>query len=80
MQFERTKTESICKSYGQSKVGQTENGGHQKGKKIIISKVHNNGFQNKELIESFPTVFISSKKELVRGSYDILKFGIRDEY
>ena len=72
--------ESICKSYSQSKVGQTKDEGHKKGEKIIISKVHKNGSQNKELIESFSTVFISSKKELVRGSYDILKFDIRDEY
>ena len=33
MQFERAKMESICKSYSQSKVGQTEYGGHQKGEK-----------------------------------------------
>ena len=33
MQFEWTKMESICKSYSQSKVGQTEYGGHQKGEK-----------------------------------------------
>ena len=33
MQFEWKKWESICKSYDQSKVGQTGNKGHQKGGK-----------------------------------------------
>ena len=73
----------MCKIFlvkAQSKVGQIENRGHQKGEKIIISKVVNNGFQNKELVESFLTVFVSSKTEPVRGSYAILKFKVRDEY
>ena len=74
MQFERTKTESICKSYGQSKVGQTKNGGHKKGEKIIISKVFDNGFQMKELVKSFLMVFVSSRTEIRYKSYDGFKF------
>ncbi len=39
-----------------------------------ISKVVNNGFQNEELIESFSTVFVSSKKDSVCERYCNLKF------